>query len=71
LLGDDVDHGALHVAELSGRPDTGDLHFVDEIDTWLRSRDTTARTSRVHAVDQKLVFIGAGAERGDGRRDTT
>jgi hypothetical protein len=71
LPGDDVDHGALQVAELSGRPDTGDLHFVDEIDTWLRSRDTTARTRRVHAVEQILVFVGAGTERGDGRCDTT
>jgi hypothetical protein len=70
LLGDDVDHGALHVAELGGRSDSGDLYFVNEIDTWLRSRDATARTGRVHAIDEKLVFVGGGAEHGDGRRDT-
>src|SRR3954469_12902509 len=63
LPGDDVDHGALHAAELSRRPDGLDLHFLDEVDAWLRARDAAARTREIRAVDQKLILVGAGTER--------
>ena len=67
LPGDDVDHGALHAAELGGRPHGLDLHFLDEVDTRLGPRDAVARAGEVRAVDQKLVLVGAGAERRHGR----
>src|SRR5829696_7258967 len=59
LPGDDVDHGSLHAAELGGRPDGLDLHFLNEVDTRLGARDAVARTGEVRAVDQKLVLVGA------------
>ena len=64
LPGDDVDDGALHVAELGGRPDRLDLYFLNEVDARLGSRDAVARAGEVRAVDEKLVLVGAGAERG-------
>ena len=67
LPGDDVDHGALHAAELGGRAHGLDLHFLNEVDTRLGPRDAVARAGEVGAVDQKLVLIGAGAERRHGR----
>ena len=66
LPGDDVDHRALHVAELGGRADRLDLDFLNEVDARLGSRDAVARASEVRAVDQELVLVGAGAERGHG-----
>ena len=66
LPGDDVDHGALHVAELGGRADRLDLHFLNEVDARLGSRDAVARAGEVRAVEEKLVLVGAGAERGHG-----
>src|SRR5207247_571357 len=39
LSRDHVDDGALHVAELGRRPDRLDVHFLNEVDAWLRSRD--------------------------------
>lgn len=42
LLRDDVDHRALHVAELGGRSDRLDLHFLDEVDARLGSRNAVA-----------------------------
>ena len=68
LPGDDVDHGALHVAELGGRADGLDLHFLNEVDARLGSRDAVARAREVRAVDEKLVLVGAGAERGHAGR---
>ena len=64
----DVDHGALHVAELGGRADGLDLHFLNEVDARLGSRDAVARAGEVRAVDEELVLVGAGAERRDGGR---
>src|SRR6185503_325053 len=66
LPGDDVDHGALHAAELGGRPHGLDLDFLNEVDTRLGARDAVARAGEVRAVDQKLVLVGAGAERRHG-----
>src|SRR3954447_14531620 len=51
LPGDDVDHGALHAAELSRRPNGLDLHFLDEVNAWLGASDAAARTREVRAVD--------------------
>ena len=42
LLRDDIDHRALHVAELHRRPDGLDLHFLDEVEAWLGPRDAVA-----------------------------
>ena len=70
LFGDDVDHPALHVAELRGRPDGVDLHFLDEIDARLGSRDAAAWAGGVQAIDEKQVLVRARAEHGDGRSDT-
>ena len=57
LPGDDVDHRALHVAELGGRADGLDLHFLNEVDAGLGSRHAVARAGEVRAVDEKLFSL--------------
>jgi hypothetical protein len=64
LSGNDVDDGTLNVAVLGGRPDRLDLYFLNEVDAWLGSRDAVARAGEVRAVDEKLILVGAGSERG-------
>ena len=59
LPGDDVDHGALHAAELRGRPHGLDLHFLDEVDARLGSRLAAARAREVRAIDEKGVLVGS------------
>ena len=69
LPGDDVDDSALNVAVLGGRPDGLDLYFLNEVDARLGSRDAVARACEIRAVDEELILVGAGAERGHrGRR---
>src|SRR5205823_278644 len=71
LPGDDVDHGALHVAELGRRANRLDVYFLNELDARLGSRYTRAWGGEVRAVDEKLILIGAGAERGHRRGAAT
>ena len=64
----DIDHGALNVAVLSGRPDRLDVHFLNKINARFGSGDAVARAGEVRTVDEKLILVGAGAERRDGGR---
>ena len=63
LPGDDVEDGALDVAELGGCSDGLDLDFLNEVDARLGARDAAARAREVRAVDEKQVLVDAGAER--------
>src|SRR5687768_3751764 len=63
LPGDDVDDCALNVAELGGRADRLDMDLLDEVDARLGPRDAIAGTGEVRPVEEKLVLVGAGAER--------
>ena len=63
LPGNDVDDGALNVAEFGRRPRRLDLDFLNEIDARLGARDAVAGAGEVGAVDQKLILVRTGAER--------
>ena len=63
----DVDHGALHVAVFGRSPDRLDLHFLDEVDPRFGSRLAAARAGEICPIEQKLVFVRAGTERGDSK----
>src|SRR4030095_16443250 len=66
LPGDDVEHGALDVAVLSGCSDSLDLDFLNDVHARFGARYPAARTGEVRAVDEKQVLVAAGAERGNG-----
>src|SRR5262249_19254557 len=51
LPGDDIDHSALNVAEFSGRADSLDPYFLNEIDSRLGPRDPVTGASEVRAVN--------------------
>jgi hypothetical protein len=65
LPGDDVDHGALNIAEFGGRACGLKLKFLNEVDARLRPGLAAARTREVGAIDQKHVLIRARAEYGN------
>src|SRR4029453_3242854 len=63
LPSDDIDHGALQVAEFGGRADRLDLDFLNEVDARLRAGDAAARAREVGPVDEELIVVDTRTER--------
>ena len=62
LLRDNVEHGALDVAEFGGRSHRLDLHFLNDVDAGFGNGAAAARTREVGAVQQERVLVDAGAK---------
>ena len=62
LPGDNVEHGALDVAEFGGRPHRLDLHFLNDVDAGLGDGAAAAWTSEIGAIQQERVLVDAGAQ---------
>ena len=62
LLRDNVEHGALDIAEFGGRSHSLDLDFLNDVDAGFGHGAAAAGTREVGAIQQERVLVDAGAK---------
>src|SRR6185503_13412447 len=62
LFGHHVEHTALDVAELRRRAKRIDVHFLNDVDVWLRLRTSGTWTREVGAVQQVEILVHTRTE---------
>src|SRR4029078_9547651 len=64
LLGHNVEHAALDVAEFHARADRVDVNLLDDVDVWLWLWTSGARAREVGAIQQIQILVHARTEDG-------